>query len=143
MVFRISLLLVFALAVAAGFAPGPFGTMTAAALAAVIAQAGWLYLLIVSMVLAYLAYLAFGPLARLRIGGRDAEPEFSNLAWLSMLFAAGMGIGLVFWGAADPVSHLVNPPEGLPPDIPQAASASTLHTYLHWCMPPLAIMTSI
>jgi len=139
MVFRISLLLVFALAVAAGFAPGPFGTMTAAALAAVIAQAGWLYLLIVSMVLAYLAYLAFGPLARLRIGGRDAEPEFSNLAWLSMLFAAGMGIGLVFWGAAEPVSHLVNPPEGLPPDSPQAARAAMRYTFFHWGLHPWAI----
>src|SRR3546814_5582306 len=58
-------------------------------------------LLIVFLTLVFLGYLAFGPTARLRIGGRDAEPEFSNSAWLSMLFAAGMGIGLVFWGAAE------------------------------------------
>ncbi|MEN1942170.1 BCCT family transporter [Luteimonas sp. MJ174] len=139
MVFRISLLLVVALAVIAGMAPGPFGTLTSAALAAVITHAGWLYLLIVFLTLLFLAYLAFGPFARLRIGGRDAEPEFSSLAWLSMLFAAGMGIGLVFWGAAEPVSHLVNPPEGLPPGSPQAARAAMRYTFFHWGLHPWAI----
>ena len=139
MVFRISLLLVVALAVIAGFAPGPFGTLTSAALSAVISHAGWLYLLIVFLTLVFLAYLAFGPFARLRIGGRDAEPEFSGFAWLSMLFAAGMGIGLVFWGAAEPVSHLVNPPEGLPSGSPQAARAAMRYTFFHWGLHPWAI----
>ncbi|MGY0650935.1 BCCT family transporter [Luteimonas sp. A537] len=139
MVFRISLLLVVALAVIAGFAPGPFGALTSAALAAVITHAGWLYLLIVFLTLVFLAYLAFGPFARLRIGGRDAEPGFSSLAWLSMLFAAGMGIGLVFWGAAEPVSHLVNPPEGLPSGSPQAARAAMRYTFFHWGLHPWAI----
>ncbi|WP_132998861.1 BCCT family transporter [Luteimonas arsenica] len=139
MVFRISLLLVFALAVVAGLAPDSFGAMASAALVAVIGHAGWLYLLIVFLTLAFLAYLAFGPLARLRIGGRDAEPEFSNPVWLSMLFAAGMGIGLVFWGAAEPVSHLVKPPEGLPPGTPQAARAAMRYTFFHWGLHPWAI----
>src|SRR5690606_39603265 len=105
MVFRISLLLVVLLAVVAGLAPAQFGQVTSAVLAAVISHAGWLYLLIVFLTLVFLVYLAFGPLARLRIGGTDAEPEFSSITWLAMLFAAGMGIGLVFWGAAEPVSH--------------------------------------
>ena len=139
MVFRISLLLVIALAVVAGFAPGPFEQATSAALAAVIGQAGWLYLLIVFMTLVFLAYLAFGPLAQLRIGGRDAEPEFSNLSWLSMLFAAGMGIGLVFWGAAEPISHLLQPPEGLQPGTPAAAGAAMRYTFFHWGLHPWAI----
>src|SRR5690606_29669909 len=116
MVFRLSLLVVFVLVVAAGVAPEPFETVSNAALAAVIQHAGWLYLLVVFLTLAFLVYIAFGPASRLRLGGRDAEPDFSNTAWLSMLFAAGMGIGLVFWGAAEPISHLVTPPEGLPPN---------------------------
>lgn len=139
MVFRISLLLVVALALVAGLAPGPFEQATSAALAAVINHAGWLYLLIVFLTLLFLGYLAFGPLAQLRIGGRDAEPEFSSLAWLSMLFAAGMGIGLVFWGAAEPVSHLLNPPEGLQPGTPLAAGAAMRYTFFHWGLHPWAI----
>ena len=139
MVFRISLLLVVALALIAGIAPGPFGTITGAALDAVINQAGWLYLLIVFLTLAFLIFLAFGPFAALRIGGHDAEPEFSKPVWLSMLFAAGMGIGLVFWGAAEPISHLVNPPEGLPGDTPQAARAAMRYTFFHWGLHPWAI----
>src|SRR5690606_9431570 len=143
MVFRISLLLVVALAVVAGLAPGPFEQATSAALAAVINHAGWLYLLIVFLTLLFLGYLAFGPLSQLRIGGRDAEPEFSSLAWLSMLFAAGMGIGLVFWGAAEPVSHLLNPPEGLEPGTPIAAGAAMRYTFFHWGLHPWAIYALI
>lgn len=139
MVFRISLLLVIALAVAAGFAPRSFEAMSNMALAGIIQHAGWLYLLIVFLTLVFLGYLAFGPTARLRIGGRDAEPEFSNSAWLSMLFAAGMGIGLVFWGAAEPISHLATPPEGLPPNTPLAARAAMRYTFFHWGLHPWAI----
>ncbi|MGY1458681.1 MULTISPECIES: BCCT family transporter [unclassified Luteimonas] len=139
MVFRISLLLVVLLAIVAGLAPVQFGQVTGDALAAVIAHAGWLYLLIVFLTLVFLGYLAFGPLARLRIGGRDAEPEFSGPTWLAMLFAAGMGIGLVFWGAAEPVSHLLNPPEGLEPGTPAAARAAMRYTFFHWGLHPWAI----
>lgn len=139
MVFRVSLFLVIVLAAAAGFAPGPFEALSGAALAAVIQHAGWLYLLIVFLALIFLAYLALGPTAQLRIGGGDAEPEFSKSAWLSMLFAAGMGIGLVFWGAAEPISHLATPPEGLPPNTPQAASAAMRYTFFHWGLHPWSI----
>ncbi|MGV8940808.1 MAG: BCCT family transporter, partial [Lysobacter sp.] len=139
MVFRISLLLVIALALVAGFAPAQFEAVSNASLATVIRHAGWLYLLIVFLSLAFLAYLAFGPLARLRIGGRDAEPQFSKLAWLSMLFAAGMGIGLVFWGAAEPVSHLLTPPEGMAPGTPDAARVAMRYTFFHWGLHPWAI----
>lgn len=139
MVFGISLILVILLAVVAGFAPQPFEAVSNAALAAVIQHAGWLYLLIVFLTLVFLAYLAFGPTAKLRIGGRDAEPEFSNPTWLSMLFAAGMGIGLVFWGAAEPISHLVTPPEGLTPHTSQAARAAMRYTFFHWGLHPWAI----
>ncbi|HRO61782.1 MAG TPA: BCCT family transporter, partial [Burkholderiaceae bacterium] len=139
MVFRISLLLVIALSISAGLAPQPFEAVSDAALAAVIRHAGWLYLLVVFLTLVFLAWLAFGPTARLRIGGRDADPEFSNAAWLSMLFAAGMGIGLVFWGAAEPISHVVTPPEGLPPKTPIAARAAMRYTFFHWGLHPWAI----
>lgn len=143
MVFRISLLLVIALAAIAGLAPQPFEAMSNAALAGVIQHAGWLYLLIVFLTLVFLGYLAFGPLGQLRIGGRDAEPEFSKPTWLAMLFAAGMGIGLVFWGAAEPISHLITPPEGLPPRTPWAARAAMRYAFFHWGLHPWAVYSVV
>nr|WP_256202368.1 BCCT family transporter [Stenotrophomonas pictorum] len=77
------------------------------------------------------------------MGGEDAEPDFSRASWLSMLFAAGMGIGLVFWGAAEPISHFVTPPEGLPPQSMDAARASMRYAFFHWGLHPWAIYALI
>lgn len=143
MVFRISIALVAVLVLLAGLMPGPFNSVVQVALAEVIRAVGWLYLLVVFMALTFLMYLAFGRLGNLRIGGEDAEPEFSNPSWLSMLFAAGMGIGLVFWGAAEPVSHFVKPPEGLTPLSMEAARASMRYSFFHWGLHPWAIYALI
>jgi len=96
MVFRISIALIVILVLIAGLAPGPFNDVVQSGLGHIIRSTGWLYLLVVFITLSFLMYLAFGRLGSLRIGGEDAEPDFSNASWMSMLFAAGMGIGLVF-----------------------------------------------
>ena len=139
MVFRISILIVALLVALAGFWPGPFNAYVQATLAWVVPSAGWLYLLVVFATLAFLLFLAFGRFAQLRIGGEDAEPEFSTTSWLAMLFAAGMGIGLVFWGAAEPVSHYARPPEGLQPQSMDAARAAMRYAFFHWGLHPWAI----
>src|SRR3546814_12128360 len=90
-----------------------------------------------------LLYLALGRFGRLRIGGEDAEPDFSYVSWLSMLFAAGMGIGLVFWGAAEPVSHFPQPPEGLQPESHAAARAAMRYSFFHWGLHPWAVSALI
>ena len=131
MVFRISIALVAALVALAGIAPGPFNDFMQSVLSAVVRGAGWMYLLIVFLVLVFLLYVAFGRFGELRIGGEDAEPEFSRLSWLAMLFATGMGIGLVFWGAAEPVSHFLKPPEGLQPESAAAARAAMRYAFFH------------
>jgi glycine betaine transporter len=143
MVFRVSIALVAVLVVLAGIAPGPFNDVVQTALVEVVRGAGWLYLLIVFLTLTFLLYLAFGRFGNLRIGGEDAEPDFSRASWLSMLFAAGMGIGLVFWGAAEPISHFVTPPEGLPPQSMDAARASMRYAFFHWGLHPWAIYALI
>lgn len=143
MVFRISIALVAALVLLAGVAPGPFNDVVQGMLAEVVRNAGWLYLLIVFLTLAFLLYLAFGRFGNLRIGGEDAEPDFSRASWLSMLFAAGMGIGLVFWGAAEPISHFTKPPEGLPPQSADAARAAMRYAFFHWGLHPWAIYALI
>ncbi|WP_312758936.1 BCCT family transporter [Pulveribacter sp.] len=143
MVFRISIAIVAALVLLAGMAPGPFNDAMQAVLTMVVRGAGWMYLLVVFLALLFLLYVAFGRLGRLRIGGEDAEPEFSRTSWLAMLFAAGMGIGLVFWGAAEPVSHFLNPPEGLQPQSPAAARAAMRYAFFHWGLHPWAIYALI
>src|SRR3546814_5138326 len=106
-------------------------------------DAGWTYLVVVFVTLLFLLYLALGRFGRLRIGGEDAEPDFSYVSWLSMLFAAGMGIGLVFWGAAEPVSHFLQPPEGLQPESHAAARAAMRYSFFHWGLHPWAVYALI
>lgn len=99
---------------------------------------GWLYLLSMFVLLIFVLYLAFGRFGSIRIGGDEAEPEFSTLSWFAMLFAAGMGIGLVFWGVAEPISHFATPPMGLDAESAQAARTSLRYTFFHWGLHPWA-----
>ena len=139
MVFRLSVALLTLLVLAGVLAPREFGAWSQRAQAAALAGAGWMYLVIVLGVVVFLGFLAFSPLGTLRIGGRDAEPQFSRGSWFAMLFSAGMGIGLVFWGAAEPLSHFQRPPEGLPPQTPEAARAAMRYVFFHWGLHPWAI----
>lgn len=78
-------------------------------------------------------WIALSPMGRQRIGGAEARPEFRTLTWLSMLFAAGMGSGMVFWGTAEPVIHAVSPPPGSEGLSPEALRRQSLAlTQFHW-----------
>ena len=72
----------------------------------------WWFIDITNILLLFCLFLIFSPLGRIRIGGADATPEYSNLTWFAMLFAAGVGIGLLFFGVLEPVTHFQNPPLG-------------------------------
>lgn len=84
-------------------------------------------------------FLAISRFGDLKLGDVDDEPEFSLHAWFAMLFAAGMGIGLVFFGVAEPVSHYGNPHAGIAPNTPEAAHAPMRHVFFHWGLHPWAI----
>ncbi|MCB0395206.1 MAG: BCCT family transporter [Flavobacteriales bacterium] len=92
---------------------------------------GWLMILVVNILLIFCLYLAFGKYANIRLGGPRAKPEFSTSAWFAMLFSAGMGIGLLFWSVAEPISHYANPPTGTGMT-PAAAQTAMNVTFLHW-----------
>lgn len=94
-------------------------------------KAGWFYVLSVNVFLGFAVYLVFSRYGALRIGGQDARPEFTYRSWLAMLFSAGMGIGLVFYSVAEPVSHFIAPPKGTPETVSAAKLAMSL-TFLHW-----------
>ena len=93
--------------------------------------AGWIYILSVNIFLGFCLFLLVSRLGSIRLGGSTAEPEFSYFGWLAMLFSAGMGIGLVFYSVAEPISHFTNPPFG-PPYTTEAAQSAMSITLLHW-----------
>jgi len=92
---------------------------------------GWLFLSSVSFFLLLVLWLAFSRYGRLTLGQDGDDPEFSTLSWLAMLFAAGMGSGLLFWGVAEPLIHYADPP--IPPGgTPAAARRAMVQTNFHW-----------
>lgn len=94
-------------------------------------KTGWFFILSVNVFLVFVVYLAFSKFVRVRLGGDEAKPEFSTLAWFSMLFSAGMGIGLLFWSIAEPVTHYLVPPLAAASDVQSAQQAMNV-TMLHW-----------
>lgn len=91
----------------------------------------WMFMLACTMFVLLSVYLAVGPYADIKLGHDDDEPEFSTGSWIAMLFAGGMGSGLLFWGVAEPMYHFYAPPgeEGL---TTQAARTAFAITNLHW-----------
>jgi choline/glycine/proline betaine transport protein len=109
---------------------------------------GWFYILSVSSLLVFLLGLAVSRYGNIRLGADDSRPDYSNLTWFTMLFAAGIGTILMFWGVAEPVSHFASPPfDGVEPRTEQAATDAMtislyhfgLHTWTIFAMPGLAI----
>jgi glycine betaine transporter len=100
--------------------------------------AAWYWLLICSGFLFLSTYLAFGPYGKIRLGRDDEEPEFSTPSWIAMLFAGGMGSGLLFWGVAEPVYHFRDPP-GMTGGTAEAAREAMVITNLHWGLHAWAI----
>ena len=103
---------------------------------------GWFLVLTMNIVLATCIGIMVSPLGKLRIGGPDAEPEFGYMSWFAMLFSAGMGIGLLFYGVAEPMFHYVANPLSEPGTVESAKVAMEL-TFLHWGFHPWAIYALI
>lgn len=103
---------------------------------------GWFYLLSASTILIFVIYLAFSKFGHIKLGKDDDEPEYHTLSWIAMLFSAGMGIGLVFWGVAEPVSHYFVPPTG-EGATPEAAMDAMRFTFFHWGLHPWGIYALI
>ena len=79
----------------------------------------------------FCVFIIFSPIGKLKLGRPHDKPEFNTISWFAMLFSAGMGIGLVFYGAAEPMSHFVSPPNA-DPETKAAMTESMRSTFLHW-----------
>ena len=123
--------------------PAHLGTVFDGALAVITRNFGWFYLWVVLGLVILALFLAFGRYGNLKLGADDEEPEFSIGSWFAMLFAAGMGIGLVFWGVAEPVSHYGAPPPGIAARTPEAAGAAMRYSFFHWGLHPWAVYSIV
>ncbi len=124
-------------------APSNMASVFDTMLASLTRNFGWFYLWVVLGLVLFAAYVAFSRYGQLRLGGDDEEPEFSMGSWFAMLFAAGMGIGLVFWGVAEPVSHYVTPPPGIAGSTPEAANTAMRYVFFHWGVHPWAVYSVV
>lgn len=97
----------------------------------VVGHFDWFYSVAVTLFLAFLVLVAASRFGDIRLGPDDAKPEFSFLSWTAMLFAAGMGIGLMYFGVGEPLQHYLKPPTALP-DTPDAAREALQSTFFHW-----------
>ncbi len=101
-------------------------------------NASWFYILAVALVLLSVTYLGLSRFGEIKLGPDHARPHFSYFAWFAMLFSAGMGIGLMFFGVAEPVMHYLMPPTGDAQTIEAAKEAMRL-TFFHWGLHAWAI----
>ncbi len=92
----------------------------------------WFFMITANLILLFCLYVAFSPLGKVRLGEADTKPEYSNLTWFSMLFAAGVGIGLLFYGVAEPVYYFQSPPLGITAGTEEAATVGIAATVFHW-----------
>ena len=125
------------------FSPASMASVFDYLLAMISHNFGWLYLWVVLGLVICAGILVFSRYGGLRLGGEDEEPEFKLGSWFAMLFAAGMGIGLVFWGVAEPVSHYGTPPPGITAGTPEAANAAMRYAFFHWGVHPWAVYSIV
>ncbi|MBK1697978.1 BCCT family transporter [Rhodovibrio salinarum] len=137
-VFLISAAMVVAFVLWGVLAPGNLGDIASSMKSGISTYFGWWYIGSVTGFLVFVICLLFSPYARIKIGKDHEEPEWSTWGWFSMLFTAGMGIGLVFYGVAEPIFHFNKPPVGEPGTAEAAVTAMNL-TFFHWGLHPWAV----
>lgn len=136
-VFQISLLLTVAIAVWAVAFNHSFTVVSNGLYTFLTKDFGWLYLLAMLAFVVFAAVLACSKYGRIKLGADDSKPEYKTISWFAMLFGAGMGVGLVFWGISEPISHYIAP-MGMKGGIPQAADFAMKSAFMHWGIHPWA-----
>ncbi|MBD3670794.1 MAG: BCCT family transporter, partial [Gammaproteobacteria bacterium] len=99
---------------------------------------GWFFVAAMNIILIFIISMLLGRFGDIRLGGEGATPEFTTAGWFSMLFSAGMGIGLLFYGVAEPMFHFVSSPM-TEPGTAEAARVAMDFTFLHWGLHPWAL----
>ena len=130
-VFFASVITVALLVVVATVMPEATGAVFATLQSAITEYASWYYVLVVAIILISVLFFGFSRLGDIKLGPDHSTPDYSRSSWFAMLFSAGMGIGLMFFGVAEPVMHFLAPPTGDPATVEAAKEAIRL-TFFHW-----------
>ncbi|MGI8316938.1 glycine betaine uptake BCCT transporter [Halobacillus mangrovi] len=131
-VFWITLAITLAASFWGALAPKSFESISGNVKSYISVHFGWYYLLIVTLFVIVCVYLIFSPYGKIKLGKPDDKPDYSYSTWFAMLFSAGMGIGLVFYGAASPVSHFIKTPPLAEPGTTEAIRDSMRITFFHY-----------
>nr|WP_157109667.1 BCCT family transporter [Rhodococcus sp. WMMA185] len=134
-VFSAAAVLVSAFVVWGLVAPDTLTTASSEALDWLVTDMGWLFVLSASAFVLFSLWLAFSKFGHIPLGKDGERPEFRTASWIAMMFAAGMGIGLMFFGVAEPVAHYVSPP----PDTDGGIGTAMATTMFHWSLHPWAM----
>jgi choline/carnitine/betaine transport len=114
--------------------------VSSAVLAGVMNGGGWAFVLVASGFVVFALWVAFSRYGKIPLGRDDEDPEFRTVSWVAMMFSAGMGIGLMFWGVAEPLAHFTSPPPGtVAAGDPEALDVAMATTLFHWTLHPWAI----
>jgi choline/carnitine/betaine transport len=101
---------------------------------------GWLFMLVASLFVIFVLWLALGKFGNIPLGKDGERPEFRTISWIAMMFAAGMGIGLMFYGVAEPLYHYISPPPGtVDGQTPEAIQTAMATSIFHWTLHPWAM----
>src|SRR5699024_10213841 len=132
-VFFASALIILILTIYTIFDPDGTGNFFSTINAWIVASGSWFYVLSVTIFLLFTVFLGLSRSGSIKLGPDHSEPDYSYISWFAMLFSAGMGVGLMFFGVAEPVMHYMNPPLGVGETVDAARRAMQI-TFFHWGM---------
>lgn len=126
------------------FSTGSLTTVSSAALDFTVTYGGWIFTLLAAVVLLFLLFVGFSRFGRIPLGKDGETPTYSMRSWIAMLFAAGMGVGLIFFGAYEPIIYYMDPPPGrAEPETVQAMHSAMAQTIFHWGLQAWAIYAMV
>lgn len=132
-VFYISASLIALLVLFGAIRPTLFATIAGNIFNFTTRSFGWFYLLAVFLFVVFLVFLAFSKYGKIRLGTDQDRPQYSFFTWIGMLFSAGFGVGLVFWGVAEPMSHFITPPYADTTELTvEGARLAMAYSFFHW-----------
>ncbi|WP_353194249.1 BCCT family transporter [Pusillimonas noertemannii] len=137
-VFAASAFFILALVLLAAFAPQAAQRLFDVVQSWILANASWFYVLAVAVILISVVFLAFSRYGDIKLGPDHSQPDYRDITWFAMLFSTGMGIGLMFFGVAEPVMHFIDPPIGAGSTVFDAREAMSI-TFFHWGLHAWAI----
>ncbi|MFC9913368.1 BCCT family transporter [Streptomyces sp. NPDC127197] len=139
-VFGVAAVLTLAFVVWGATATDTLESVSGKLLDGTIRNGGWAFVLAASGFVVFALWLAMSRYGRITLGGEGEQPEFRTVSWIAMMFSAGMGIGLMFYGVSEPLSHFTTPPPGTDPaDAAQAMETAMATTLFHWTLHPWAM----